>query len=385
MSKTKAYNRDVMLVLAACFFYMAPTAIVMPVIAGYANFLGGGAFVMGFIGGAMNLISLGCRPVAGNLADRMDKFSLTRIGSAMMLTACVIYAVTPNTVLLVFARVLHGVGYACASVCMSTWLAQLVPPNEVGSAMGIYGTVQAVSVALCPSIGIRMENAFGYRSVFFLAALCALAVLVLIYLVKDPGAPARRSSDETWKLEIVDRNVFPVALLMMLFTIPYGAVQGFIVSYAEAVGLSVEVDLFFVLYAAALVVLRVGFRKYFGVVPYRRFLFISLACSVAAMVCLQTMDNYVLMVLAAVFMAGGYGIMCSVSQATAILLAGPGRRGLGNSTYYVGIDGGLSLGPIIGGVLFGSVDLSLFFMMLGVTSLISVAVYFIWKKQLDKA
>ncbi|MCI8645576.1 MAG: hypothetical protein HFE76_02000 [Firmicutes bacterium] len=38
---------------------------------------------------------------------------------------------------------------------------------------------------------------------------------------------------------------------------------------------------------------------------------------------------------ACIFMAGGYGIMCSVAQSTAILLAGEGRRGLANSTYMV--------------------------------------------------
>lgn len=40
---------------------------------------------------------------------------------------------------------------------------------------------------------------------------------------------------------------------------------------------------------------------------------------------------------AALFMAGGYGIMCSVCQSTAILLAGPEHRGLANSTYYIRI------------------------------------------------
>jgi len=103
------------------------------------------------------------------------------------------------------------------------------------------------------------------------------------------------------------------------------------------------------------------------------------------MLCLQYMNNYLMMFLAAVFMAGGYGIMCSVAQSTAILLAGEGRRGLGNSTYYMGIDAGLSLGPFFAGILFGNVDLSLFFLLLGITSLLCIVVYFVWKKKLDQA
>lgn len=66
-------------------------------------------------------------------------------------------------------------------------------------------------------------------------------------------------------------------------------------------------------------------------------------------------------------MAGGYGIMCSVCQSTAILLAGPERRGLANSTYYIGLDSGMTLGPMIGGFLYGNVPLNLFYPALLVT------------------
>ena len=86
--------------------------------------------------------------------------------------------------------------------------------------------------------------------------------------------------------------------------------------------------------------------------------------SVLALLSLNFMTTDLLMIAAAVFMAGGYGIMCSVSQAEAIQMAGPGRRGIANSTYYVGIDLGASLGSIIGGILYGSVDIDLFYIFL---------------------
>ena len=73
------------------------------------------------------------------------------------------------------------------------------------------------------------------------------------------------------------------------------------------------------------------------------------------------MDNNIWLFFAALFMAGGYGIMCSVCQSTAILLAGPEKRGLANSTYYVGLDLGMTLGPMIGGFLYGNVSLGLFY------------------------
>lgn len=96
------------------------------------------------------------------------------------------------------------------------------------------------------------------------------------------------------------------------------------------------------------------------------------------------MDNNVLMFFAAIFMAGGYGIMCSVCQSTAILLAGKEKRGLANSTYYIGLDLGMSLGPIIGGMLYGSVDIKAFYPLLAITVPLVLVVFWINHQSLTK-
>ena len=78
-------------------------------------------------------------------------------------------------------------------------------------------------------------------------------------------------------------------------------------------------------------------------------------------------------------MAGGYGRMCSICQSTAILLAGKEKRGLANSTYYIGLDLGMALGPAIGGFLFGNLNLSLFYPALLLTVPLAIIVYFVVK------
>ena len=67
---------------------------------------------------------------------------------------------------------------------------------------------------------------------------------------------------------------------------------------------------------------------------------------------------------AAVLMAGGYGIMSSVCQSRAIVVAGREHAGLGNSTYYIGLDLGMALGPILGGVLYGGLPIAAFYPVL---------------------
>ena len=92
------------------------------------------------------------------------------------------------------------------------------------------------------------------------------------------------------------------------------------------------------------------------------------------------MHSTPVMLLAAAFMAGGYGIMCSVCQSTAILLAGPDKRGLANSTYYIGLDLGMALGTILGGVLYGAVAIDLFYPILAVTVPVGIVVYLLSRK-----
>ena len=381
--QTKVFSKDAVLVLVASFFYMSCPMIVTPIITGFTGMLGGTGFVMGVIGGLVNLVSLGCRPVAGNLADKMDEYHLALAGSGLMLIGCIGYCVAPSILVLVLARVINGVGYACCSVSMSTWLSILLPKDKIGSGMGLYGTVQALGMAVAPAFGIKIQSMFGYRAVFVVAVLFALVTILVTLLIRNHGIEDHSGEEPRRKgLQIIDGKVMPIALIVMLFTIPYLATQSFLISYVEKKGIAVDTALFFPLYAVVLVALRSGFRNYFDKVPYRRFLFISMVSSVLALLSLNFMTSDLLMIAAAVFMAGGYGIMCSVSQAGAILLAGPGRRGIANSTYYVGIDLGAALGAIIGGILYGSVDINLFYVVLLLCPVLCFVTYLVFRKEL---
>ena len=386
----RVFSKDAVLVLIASFFYMSSPMIVTPIITGFTGSLGGTGFLMGFVGGLVNLTSLGCRPMAGNLADRIDKYHLSLAGSGMMLIGCIGYSAAPLVIVLVLARVLNGVGYACCSVSMSTWLSMLLPKEKIGSGMGMYGTVQALGMAAAPSFGIRLQSVFGYRVVFLMAAAFSFVTILITLFIKDHGEvktlPAEKTTEETKRIsfQLVDKNVLSIALIMMLFTIPYLATQSFLISFVETKGITVNTEIFFPLYAVVLVFLRCGFRNYFDRVPYRKFLFISIISSVFALLSLNFMTSNLLLVAAAVFMAGGYGIMCSVSQSAAILLAGSEKRGIANSTYYVGLDLGAALGAIIGGVLYGAADIRLFYPILLICPVLCVAVYFIFRKKLER-
>lgn len=354
--KSKIYSKDIILVLAASFFYMASPMLVTPLITGFSGSIGASAALMGLVGGMMNLVSLFCRPLAGNLADRISKYKLSFIGAVFMTLACVGYIFAPNEAVVVIARIINGFGFACCSVCMATWMSDMLPKDKIGSGMGFYGTMNALAMAVAPAIGVSAYQTFGYRASFVIALVFSVAIIAVIQFIGDKGEPEKEpvSTDEEQKrIELIDVKVIPIALIIMLFAIPYCATQSFLVTYTETRGLHIFVSLFFPAYAVVLIVLRLSLRNLFDKLPFQVFL-----------------------------LAGGYGVMSSVCQSTAILLAGKGKRGLANSTYYIGLDLGMTLGPFIGGILYGGLDIKWFYPVLMMTMPLAGAVYCFNRKKL---
>lgn len=370
------YPKDIMLVLAATFFYMSSPMLVTPLITGFAESIGATAAVMGFVGGLMNLVSLFCRPLAGNLADRLSKYKVSFIGAVFMTAAYVGYIFAPDEAFLVVSRIINGFGFACCSVCMSTWMSNMLPVEKVGSGMGVYGTMNALGMALAPAIGVSVYQKFGYRTAFVIALVFSVAIMIVIQFIGDKGEPEETLTEEKKHFELIDVRVIPISFIIMLFAIPYCATQSFLVTYAEVRELTVTVSMFFPFYAAVLIILRLTLRNLFDKLPFGVFLGAGCGCELIAVLLLAVMQNNLMMFLAAAFLAGGYGIMSSVCQSTAILLAGKEKRGLANSTYYIGLDLGMTLGPMIGGALYGGLDIRLFYPVLMVTMPLALVVYF---------
>ena len=366
---------DIPLILGASFFCMGSSMMVTPLIAGFAEDLGAAAALMGIIVGIMNLVSLGCRPFVGNLADRLSKYRLASMGLVLIILANIGYVLAPNVGIIFLCRILNGIGFACCTVCMSTWLADMLPRNKIGAGMGLFGLMNALAMAVSPAIGLEMYHLAGYRASFVVSCVFGMMTFVLIQCIHNKDVPNPGTMRKASGIHIVDKHVIPIAAMIMLFAIPYFATMAFIVTYVEGLSVPVTVSLFFPLYAGSLFLLRLGLKNFFDRFPFRVFFTASIVSVIVALLALTWLFNNWLLFIAAVGMAGSYGIMYSVCQTEAIKRAAAGSRGLANSTFYVGFDVGMAMGPIIGGFLYGHVPLHLFFVVLLVVVPLALMVY----------
>ena len=371
--------------MAASFFFMFSTMFVNPLINGYAKELGASSAFAGIIVGIMSLVAMFLRPVAGNLTDKFSKYRLSFIGGVLIFIGVMGYVLTPSSGWLLLFRLINGTGYVLCTVCMTTWLAFLVRRQHVGEAMGFYGLMNALAMALAPAVSINIYQKIGYRTSLLASAVSALLMIVAIQFVGDHALPKKRVRTQKKSFKIIQFNVLPVAILTTLFAIPYFVTQADIVTYVEQKHLTVAVGSYFLIYAVVLLIIRVGLKRYFDTVRFGVWFWLSLVSTAAYIILLAIMNNDWQMALAAALMASGYGIIYSVLQSTALLLAPIEEQGLASATFYLGLDIAMAFGPMISGVIDSALPIEWFYPVELVLVPLILVVYFVWRKRLNGA
>lgn len=380
------YSKDVILVMAASFFFMFSTMFVNPLINGYAKSLGASSAFAGLIVGILSLAAMFLRPVAGNMTDRFSKYFLSLIGGLLILVGVGGYILTPNSSWLLLFRLINGCGYVLCTVCMTTWLAFLVPRAHVGEAMGFYGLMNALAMAVAPAVSINIYQKIGYRLSLLASAAAALCMIIAIQFVGNKARPRpRKKQRKTKSFKIIQVNVLPVAILTTLFALPYFTTQADIVTYVAERHLPVAVGAYFFIYAVVLLLIRTLLRNLFDTVRFGVWFWLSTAATLVYLLALTFMFNNWILFIAAAGMAVGYGVIYSVLQATALLLAPLSEQGLASATFYLGLDIGMSLGPILGGIINSLLPPAYFYPVELVLIPLIIFVYLPYRRRLNQA
>ena len=351
------YSKDVILVMTASFLFLFGTMFNNPLINGYAESLGASSILAGVIVGIMSFAAMFLRPVAGNLTDKFSKYQLSFI---------------------------NGTGFVLCTVCMTTWIAFLVPRQHVGAAMGLYGLMNALAMSIAPAISINLYKVIGYRETMMLPAAATLIMIIIIQFVGNRAVPSPRQKEKK-QFKLVSINALPVALLMTCFGIPYFVTQADIVTYVAKMHMPVAVGSYFFIYAIVLLLIRTFLKNYFDTVRFGVWFWLSLVSTVIYLVLLAYMNSNWMMALGAAGMAVGYGLIYSVLQSTALLLSPANEQGLGSSTFYLGLDIAMAFGPMLAGVVAKALPGRCFYLVQLIVVPLALIVYLVWRKRLNGA
>jgi EmrB/QacA subfamily drug resistance transporter len=171
---------------------------------------------------AFNLLFAGSVLVAGSLSDRFGRKGMLLAGLAVFGLASLVGGLVNDVGALIAARAVMGVGAAMVfPPTLSLLTGAFTERRERALAIGLWGAITGMAIALGPIVGGWLLQVFDWRSIFFamtpIAAAAAALVAGYVPTSRDPSAPR------------TDRAGFALstaAIGLLIYTIIEGPSQG---------------------------------------------------------------------------------------------------------------------------------------------------------------
>ena len=192
---------------------------------------------------AYTLVMASLLILAGSTADRLGRRRVFQIGLTVFSLGSLLCGLAPSLGLLIAARIVQAIGGSMLNpVAISIVRNVFEDPRERARAIGIWGAVFGLSMALGPVIGGVLVDSVSWRAVFYVNLPVGLvAILLTARFVPESRAPRARRLDPVGQLLVIaglapltyaiiqgPRSGWASAEIIGLFTFVAGCLAGLI-------------------------------------------------------------------------------------------------------------------------------------------------------------
>jgi EmrB/QacA subfamily drug resistance transporter len=172
---------------------------------------------------AYTLVLASLLMLSGSTADRLGRRRVFQTGLVVFSLGSLLCAVAPSLGLLIAFRVLQAIGGAMLNpVAMSIIRNVFEDPRERAQAIGVWGAMFGISMALGPVLGGALVSAISWRAIFLVNLPVGVAVIALTALfVPESRAPRPRRIDAVGQILVI------VTLASLTYAIIEGGRAGF--------------------------------------------------------------------------------------------------------------------------------------------------------------
>lgn len=375
----RLWTRDFILAALTNFligmvFYLLVTAMALYAVDRFtASDTESGLAVSAFVIG-----SVVTRLFTGQAMDLVGRRRTLIIALVAFLAVSAAYMVAGTLWLLIAVRFVHGLAFGAANTTLAASVIGLIPRGRLSEGTGWFGTSTTVATAVGPLLALQLTAAFGYDSLFITCTAFAVAALVVGSIVHLPEAPGHRSSRRFAIREMLSTAVIPISTVILIAGLAYSAVLAFLNGYAQDEGLGAAVpSAFFLVYAGVLLASRffagpLQDRYGANVVVYP-----LIVCFAAGLGVLSLWPAPGGFVIAAILCALGFGALMTSLQSVAISIVSREEVGTATSTFFLMLDAGVGVGPILLGVLLSATGYSGMYLVLSGVMVVSLGYYWL--------
>jgi MFS family permease len=368
----KIFTRDFVLIFLAQFTSSFVFYGLIPTLPIYLSRLRSTEIETGILVGIFFFSSLVLRPFVGKALLRIPEKTFLMAGALLYVFSSVAYLFAPPFWPFLIVRVLHGIGFAFIHTSAFTLVVNISSEAHRGQTLGYFSLAMTLSSALAPSIGVFLINHFSFSLLFLVClglSLCSL--FIMNQLGRRQIVPSQDSSIE--KDFFLDRKAIPSSIINALTLFMWGALAAFFPLYAINQGVT-NPGLFFTTIAIMLLLGRVLGGKALDLYRKERIILLCLFTCILSMILLafsKTLPFFILV--AAIWGIGNAFLMPSLVPYT--LDRAGSSPGPVMGTFTAISDLGLSLGPVIMGIVLHTTSYPIMFLCLALTGVVNV-IYF---------
>ncbi|MAX27134.1 MAG: MFS transporter [Phycisphaeraceae bacterium] len=377
----KRYKQGFWLLSFSSFLFFASFTMVLPELPAYLAGMGGEEYI-GLIIALFTLTAGISRPFSGKLTDKWGRIPVMVFGAVVSGIAALLYPIMGTITGFFLVRLFHGFSAGFKPTATSAYIADIVPPDRRGEALGISSFFGTIGMAAGPAIGSTIFLEFGINVLFYLSCCFAVASVIILAGMKETLSDREAFHPRLLKIskyDIFEPAVFLPSIIMVLTCASFGTVLTLSPDFSTYLGIENKGVFFTVFTGSSLIVRIIGGRlsDKFGRVKILKFSTMILFLSMTVIGTSTTVFQF----FAGAFLFGiGYGLNSPTLFAWTIDLSPQKGRGRGVSTLFIFLETGIGLGALISGTAYQAHPerFPVIFVVAGLFSLLAF-IYIFWK------
>ena len=126
-------------------------------------------------------------PLIGRLADLVTRQRVLLFCLALFVVGSAVTAISVELPVLVFGRVLQGIGGGGLVPATLALVADLWPPERRGTPLGVVGAVQELGSVVGPLLGAAVLAVADWRAIFWLNVVLGMVIAVVLWVTAGPA------------------------------------------------------------------------------------------------------------------------------------------------------------------------------------------------------
>jgi MFS family permease len=349
------FTLDFFLLCMSSFLFFSSFNMIIPELPAYLTSLGGEDY-KGLIIALFTLSAGLSRPFSGKLADKVGRIPVMMFGASVCFVVGLLYPLLSFVGGFLFLRFAHGFSAGFTPTGASAYVADIVPFQKRGEAMGIQSLFGSLGMAAGPAIGGWIASIWPIEVLFYCAAFTAIFSILILMKLKETleeKEPLRLGLFKLDRTEIIEKRVLLPSIILFLSVFSFGVVLTIVPDLSTHLGIKNK-GLFFAVFTLS----SLGIRLLAGRTSDRHGRVAVMRGAslvmVIAMCAVAFAESKAVLLGSGVLFGAAVGMYSPTTTAWVVDRSLDRFRGRALATMYIFLESGIGVGAVISGWLYAN-------------------------------